>query len=262
MRKEKQSLNRKRRLDFIRREVIKHGNVSLYKLAENLNVSRMTIHRDLDELEKHGVLRKNRNGATAQPSGVFESNVAYRITRAVDAKKRLCAHAATLIETGDVILLDDATTLLPMIEHLKNKEDITVLSNFLPIQREVATLENVRLIGLCGEHIPQFDTFSGPICEQAVGQLKANIYFTSTTAIEDGAAFHPNLQVAGVKRAMMRASEKKFLLADVSKFNRSALSKFANLDEFDQIFIDAELSEPAKSRLQHLRKKLSLCPEG
>lgn len=260
MSKEKQPLSRKQRLDFIRCEVIKHGNVSVDNLVKKLHVSRMTIHRDLDELEKHGVLRKNRNGATAQPSGVFESNVAYRMTRAVDAKKRLCAHAATLIETGNVILLDDATTLLPMIEHLKNKEDTTVLSNFLPIQREVAALKNVRLIGLCGEYIPQFDTFSGPICEQALGQLKADIYFTSTTAIEHGAAFHPNLQVAGVKRAMMRASKKKFLLADVSKFNRSALSKFADIDEFDRVFIDAELPEPAKSQLQHFRKKILIVP--
>ena len=260
MSKEKQSLSRKQRLDFIRCEVIKHGNISLDSLVKKLHVSRMTIHRDLDELEKHGVLRKNRNGATAQPSGAFESNVAYRMTRSMESKKKLCACAAGLIETGDVILLDDATTLLPMVEHLKDKEDITVLSNFLPIQHEVATLKNVRLIGLCGEHIPQFDTFSGPICEQAIGQLKANVYFTSTTAIEGAAAFHPNLQVAGVKRAMMRASEKKFLLADVSKFNRSALSKFADLDEFDQIFIDAEPPEPAKSRLQRLRKKIVIVP--
>ena len=260
MSKEKQPLNRKQRLDFIRCEVIKRGSVSLDSIAKKLNVSRMTIHRDLDELEKRGVLRKNRNGATAQPSGVFESNVAYRMTRFMDAKKRLCAHAAELIETGDVIMLDDATTLLPLIEHLKKKEDITVLSNFLPIQREVAALENVRLIGLCGEYIPQFDTFSGPICEQAVSQLKADIYFTSTTAIEGDAAFHPNLQVAGVKRAMMRASAKKFLLADVSKFNRSALSKFADIDEFDQVLIDAELPDPAKTRLQHLENKIVIVP--
>jgi DeoR/GlpR family transcriptional regulator of sugar metabolism len=233
------TLTKAERLDRISRQVLDNGEASLDDLAEQLSVSRMTIHRDLEVLETRGVLRKIRNGATAQPSSAFESNVEFRMARAVAAKERLAAHAALLIEPGDVILLDEATTLLPMIPHLAGIDDLTVVSNFLPIQAAVSRMTSVRLIGLCGEYVRQFDTFSGPLCEQSVRQLRINRYFTSTTAIAADGAFHPNSAIAGVKRAMMRASVCKYLLADSAKFDRTALHRFADLDEFDRIFTDA-----------------------
>lgn len=242
----KANMTKTERLDLISREVLSKGEVSLDDLAASLGVSRMTIHRDLEVLETRGVLRKIRNGATAQPSSAFESNVEFRMARAVDAKQALAAHAVGLIEPGDVILLDEATTLFPMIPHLAEIDDLTVVTNFLPIQAAVSKLSGVKLIGLCGEYVRRFDTFSGPLCEQSVRQLRINRYFTSTTAIAGDGAFHPNSMIAGTKRAMMRASVRKYLLADVSKFERTALHRFADLDEFDQIITDTPLG-PARA---------------
>src|SRR5690606_30169049 len=92
------SLTRAQRLKRIADDVLANGSMLVDDLAAALNVSRMTIHRDLDDLEKQGILRKVRNGATAQPSSVFESNVAFRLASAVEAKRRIGKYAATLIE--------------------------------------------------------------------------------------------------------------------------------------------------------------------
>ncbi len=254
------NLSKSDRLEMITNDVLNKGEVTLDDLANALGVSRMTIHRDLEELESRGVLRKIRNGATAQPSSVFESNVEFRMSRSIEAKERLAAHAVTLVEPGDVILLDESTTLLPMIPLLAEIEDLTIVSNFLPVLTAVAKLPHLRMIGLCGEYVHQFGTFSGWMCEIAISQLRINRYFTSTTAIDGATAFHPHALVAGAKRAMMQASVHRYMLADLSKFTRTALYKFADLDEFDQILIDAELPADRARSLEHLRGKITVIP--
>jgi len=245
-----QNLPKGERIERIADFVLRNGEVGLDELVELLGVSRMTIHRDLEVLEARGVLRKVRNGATARPSSSFESNFEFRAAQSAAAKERLAAHAARLIEPGDVILLDEATTLLPMIPHLADVEGLTVVSNFLPIQDAVARFDNVRLIALSGEYIRQYHTFGGPLCEAAVGQLRINRYFTSTTAIDRSAAYHPSSLIASTKKAMMRSSVRSYLLADTTKFARTALHKVADLDDFELILTD---EPPPRECREHLR---------
>lgn len=244
------------RIERIADLVLRQGEVGLDELAQQLGVSRMTIHRDLEVLEGRGVLRKVRNGATARPSSAFESNFEFRAAQAAAAKERLAAQAAALIEPGDVILLDEATTLLPMIPLLEGIEGLTVVSNFLPVQDAVARFETVRLIALSGEYIRQYHTFGGPLCEAAVGQLRINRYFTSTTAIDGAAAYHPNSLIASTKKAMMRSAVRSYLLADASKFARTALHKVADLDDFELILTDQPPPRDHAEQLRPLAGKL------
>lgn len=255
------SLNRQERLEKISAIVLKKGEVSLDDLCESLDVSRMTIHRDLEELESRGVLRKVRNGATAQPSSSFESNVDFRRTRATEAKERLAKYAASLVEPGDVVLLDEATTTLPMAQYLAGIDGLTIVTNFEPIIRIFTESDTTRLIGLGGEYIKRYDTFSGPICEQQVLQLRVNRYFTSTTAILGSGAYHPNSQIAQVKRAMMQSSVHRYLLADTSKFGRTALHKFAELSDFDLILTDAPLPETSADEMRYVADKITVVPQ-
>ena len=82
--------------------VVEHGSVSANELVEAFGVSVMTVHRDLDELERQGVVRKYRGGVSAQPTSVFESNVAYRLNTAQAEKAALARHAREHDRAGDV----------------------------------------------------------------------------------------------------------------------------------------------------------------
>lgn len=254
------TLTRTERLKRIADDVLANGSMLVDDLAAALNVSRMTIHRDLDDLEKQGVLRKVRNGATAQPSSIFESNVTFRLASAAEAKRRIGKFAATFIEPGQSIILDEATTLLPLVEELPAVGELTVITNFMMIMQRLSGVENIHLIGLGGEYLRRFDTYTGMLCEAALKNLAANAYFTSTSAISNGAAFHPDPQISTIKRAMMRAASKRYLLIDHSKFGQTALMKVADLDQFDRIIVDQPIPDSELNANPILRERVVVAP--
>ena len=224
---------------YITEQVLKHGFVQVDELAEFLGVSRMTIYRDFDDLEKQGVLRKVRNGATAMPSSHFESNVQFRLNRQAPEKEAMARLALDWIEPGSAVILDEATTLLPLARRLPDIAPLTVITNFLPIVEELKSHKDIHLVALGGEYLPRFDTFTGLLTEQTLAGLHADLYFTSTSAVANAAAYHPDQQVVSVKRAMMRRATQRYLLVDHTKFNKTALHEFASLASFTAVIVDA-----------------------
>lgn len=229
------------RQKWITNIILDKGSVIVDELIDQLNVSRMTIHRDLDELEHLGVLRKITNGATAQPSSVFESDLRYRQKQSLPNKEAMAKVAIKYIETGQAIVLDDASTIIPVARLLPDLAPITVITNFQPVIRELTQYSDISLIGLGGNYNQRYDTFTGPICEQTVASLRANVWITSTTAVYDGYAYHPDPQVANVKRTMMTMADKKIMLLDFTKFGKTAIHKLAHLSEFDLVIVDSDV---------------------
>jgi DeoR/GlpR family transcriptional regulator of sugar metabolism len=245
-----ESHNQAERQALITQTILEQGSVLVDDLVERFSVSRMTIHRDLDDLERQGVLRKVRNGATAQPSSQFESNVRFRLSPQTAEKEAMAVLAARLIEPGQSILLDEATTLLPLVRRLPDLSPLTVITNFLPILESVKEQPGLHLIGLGGEYLPRFDTFTGLLTEQSVANLHADLYITSTTAVSNGTAFHPDQQVVSVKRAMMKHATIRCLMVDHTKFGKTALHEFTPLSAFNVIIVDAGI-EPAHLEALH-----------
>jgi DeoR/GlpR family transcriptional regulator of sugar metabolism len=230
------------RQDHITQFVLERGSVTVDDLVDLFGVSRMTIHRDLDELESLGVLRKVRNGATAQPSNLFESDYRYRNTKQLAEKVAVCRLAIKYIEPGQSIIVDDSTTVLQIAKFLPEVGPLTVVSSFLPFILAFANQKNIRLIALGGEYQPHFETFTGLICQKAVSGLHADICLLSAPAYKNGVLYSPEPDSIAIKRVMMAQSTQKFLLLDHTKFHRSALHYFASVSEFDHVIVDAGIA--------------------
>jgi DeoR/GlpR family transcriptional regulator of sugar metabolism len=140
------SLAPSERRERIAEIVLANESVSARDLASRFDVSVMTVHRDLDELERQGVLRKIRGGATPQPSSLFESNVRYRLAAAKAEKETLAHYALTMIEPGQAILLDDATTTLALARLLPGIAPLTVITNYLATIQLLHNAPGIRLI--------------------------------------------------------------------------------------------------------------------
>ncbi|GAA3647047.1 DeoR/GlpR family DNA-binding transcription regulator [Nonomuraea antimicrobica] len=230
--------------------IVRQGSASVTELAESFGVSLMTVHRDLDELERQGMVRKVRGGATAQASNVWESNIAYRLRAHTAEKDAIARVVAGLIEPGSSVMLDDSTTALAVARHLDELGPLTVVTNFLEAIRLLAGRPDVRLIALGGEYRPTHDSFLGLGCVDAVEAMNTDLVVVSTSAVSDQYAYHQEQEIVLVKRAMLRAASRRVLAVDGSKLARVALHRVAPLDDFDVIVVDA--NAPAEL-LQRLR---------
>lgn len=225
--------------------VLQHGSVSAHELAEMFHVSLMTIHRDLDELQRQGVVRKFRGGVSAQPSSVFESNVSYRLRAAREEKLAMARYARSLIEPGMAVMLDDSTTTLELARLLEDAVPLTVVTNFLETIKLLSGVRGLRLIALGGEYYPTHDSFLGVPCIEAIEALRVDLLFASTSAVSGGYAYHQEQEIVLVKRAMMRAARRSVLMVDHSKLGRVALHRLAPLSDIDLLITDRRAPEEA-----------------
>ena len=240
------------RQDAIAEIVLTVGSATAQDLAQQFGVSVMTVHRDLDELEHRGVLRKSRGMATAQPSGVFESSVAYRLKANVARKKELARQALTHVEPGMSLLFDDSTTVLQMIPYLSERAPLRVATNFLEATRQLAAMRGIRLMTLGGDYDTRHDAFLGVMCLQAIESIRVDATFMSTSALAGAYAYHQEERVVTFKRAMLQVANQRFLLMDHTKLGKVALHRLVPLSEFDAVIID---SGAPPALLEQLRVK-------
>jgi DeoR/GlpR family transcriptional regulator of sugar metabolism len=225
--------------------VVAHGSISANELAEMFHVSQMTVHRDLDELERRGVVRRYRGGVSAQASSVFESNVAYRLRAGRDAKVAMARHARTLIEPGMAVMLDDSTTTLELARLLEDLTPLTVITNFLETIKLLTAVRGIRLIALGGEYAPTHDSFLGVPCIEAIEALRVDLLFASTSAVSGNYAYHQEQEIVLVKRAMIAAARRSVLMVDHTKLGKAALHRLAPLSDVDLVITDGQAPEDA-----------------
>ncbi len=226
------------RQEWIAEYVIREGSVSASRLASIFGVSMMTIYRDLDELEERRIVRRERGGATAQPSSLFESDVRYRVLRHSAEKEALCGRAFEEIEPGQAVMLDDSTTLLPLVGRLPSLAPLTVITNFRKAVDELIGKKGIQIVCLGGEYLPTHDAYVGVVCEAAISAVRPDVLFMSMSAASRGVAFHQEPEIVRNKKAMLAVARRKILLLDHSKFGKSALHRLAPLSEFDLVLVD------------------------
>jgi DeoR/GlpR family transcriptional regulator of sugar metabolism len=240
--------------------ILKNNSVQVDQLCEQFHVSKMTIHRDLDELDKQGIIRKIRGGATAQPSYLFESDIHYRLNSAVPEKEAIARYALSFLESGQAIMLDDSTTVRTLGRILPVLKPLTIITNCLGLMMQLSGEKNINLISLGGEYLPRFDSYAGLICENAIASLRVNLLFMSASAVSGGVAFHQNQAIVKVKQAMMKSAARKILMVDKNKFGKVALHSLAHLNEFDLVLVDANINKSYLNDLKDARIPFEVAP--
>ncbi|MEU6142473.1 DeoR/GlpR family DNA-binding transcription regulator [Streptomyces sp. NPDC047081] len=242
-------------------KVLADGSATAAELAGRFGVSLMTVHRDLDELERQGIVRKFRGGVTAQPSGVFESNVQYRLKTMRAEKAAVAEEALKLIEPGMAVMLDDSTSALEIARRLRlgDVSPLTVVTNFLEAINLLADQRGIHLIALGGDYDPLHSSFLGVSCVEAIEQLRVDLCFASTSAVRGGYAYHQEQHIVSVKRAMLDAAARSVLLIDHTKLARTALHRVVPLSRFDLLLVDDGASAAALRDLDEQNVDYRVC---
>jgi DeoR/GlpR family transcriptional regulator of sugar metabolism len=240
--------------------VMAEGAVRIDRLAERFGISRMTVHRDLDELESRGVLRKARGVATAMSTSLVESSDVYRLGRQ-SVEKEAIAHAALEhIDPGHAIFLDDSTTVLHLAKLLSSRAPLTVITNVLTLMNELNGVRGISLVALGGNYFNWCSAFMGRMTNAAIARLRADTFIMSTSAITDDTCYHQSLDTVDTKRAMFDVSAQRILLADHTKFEKRALHALAHLSEFDLVIVDAETDKEHIERLRSQGVNVEVAP--
>ena len=235
---------------LITERVVAQGSCTAQELASEFNVSIMTVHRDLDALQRRGIVRKFHGGVTAEPSGVFEARMSYRLESQIREKSVIARAALQYVEPGMSVLLDDSTTILQMIPGLADRGPLHVSTSFLAGLRRLAEIQeasNLSVIGIGGRYDSLHDSFVGTQAINQIESMRWDAVFMSTSSIDEQNAFHQEEHIMAIKRAMMKASKRCYLLADHSKIGRVALHQITPLSAFDAVITD-QSADPAVLR--------------
>lgn len=215
------------------------GAVRTDELAESFGVSAMTVHRDLELLDRLGALRRVRGGARAVTGEVTEADVAQRRRRNAATKRALAQAASELIESGGVLALDDSTTVeaLGLFLHALNPACV-ITHSLAQMQALSASQPRMPLIGLGGRFVPATGSFLGSATVRQAEGLSADVAVVSTTSVRGDSLYHPDEDAALTKQALIQSGRTRILICDSSKFGAAGLHFVARLDDFDDIVVE------------------------
>ncbi len=214
---------RNARRDRIEMLVRERHTADIGFLAKELGVSEMTIRRDLRLLERDGRVLRLHGCAVAPRDSAFEPPYAVRMRENAARKMAIGRYAATLVEPGDVVIIDVGTTLLELAQRLPEDKQVTAVTNWIPVVEVLARKSGIKVMLTGGlvrlEELSTTGTWAGDTFKN----VNADKTFLGVGGISPERGFTDyDLAEAEVKRAMMSASRETFVLADSSKFGRVA----------------------------------------
>lgn len=223
--------------------VMERGNITIAEICSRFNVSDMTARRDLNELDRQGLLRRVHGGAIANLGRSYEPSFQTRSVKKQEEKKAIGLKAAELIFDGDSIALDVGTTTLEIVPGLRGKRNLTIITSCLQIAAKIVdqiSLEvDARLIITGGIVRPRELSMVGHIPEQVYQDLHVDKAFIGIGGIslEEGLTEY-NIEDAQIKRMLMRNAREKIVVADGAKFGVTTFTSVAPLNAVDKIVTD------------------------
>ncbi|WP_375688423.1 DeoR/GlpR family DNA-binding transcription regulator [Pseudooceanicola sp. LIPI14-2-Ac024] len=231
-------------LEIARRE----GKVTVEDLADRFGVTLQTIRRDLTDLAESGRLDRVHGGAVL-PSGT--SNIGYEERRALNpgAKEAIARACAARIPEGCSIFLNIGTSTEAVARALTRHRDLMVVTNNMNVANILAANAQCEIFVTGGSLRRADGGLVGPLATETIRQFKFDLAVIGCSGLDgDGDLLDYDVQEVGVSQAILRQSRRTFLVADHSKFARSAPARIASLAEVDALFTDRALDDTLAAR--------------
>lgn len=231
----------------------KQGSVAVSDLANILDVSSVTIRKDLTFLEEKQLLYRTHGNAILINPYINDRHVSEKEKFAMEEKRAIGICAANLITPNDSIIIASGTTMHAFARQIKAQEHLTVITAAINVTSILSRDKDIEIIQLGGfvrhSSVSTVGNYAEKILEDfscsklylGVDGIDLNYGLTTTNAME-----------ASLNRGMMRVAQKTIVLADSSKFGRRGFSKICDLDSVDHIITDKNISQ---STLDALRER-------
>lgn len=223
-----------------------NGEVSVQDLAERLDVTTMTIRRDLDTLEQKGELVRTHGGAVLTKAGIIEFAFKRKGEKNAEEKRLVAEEAANFIRPGMTVALDTGTTCLEVAKAISGTENLTVLTSSLAIGSALYAADHIDLVLLGGKARRGSPDLTGWLTEENLRHFRVDIAVLGADGVSRDGVYTRDESVARVSKAMIACAGSALLVIDHTKFRRPAFIEYAEWKDFDHIVTDAGVS--AKDR--------------
>lgn len=239
---------KKERHEKIIKAVNSKGIITTQELMQILEVSDMTIRRDLEELNTSGKLIRIHGGAQSVTYSIdIELSHTQKQVIHMEEKLAIARYAANLIKDHDTIYLGPGTTIELMASMIRSKPDF-ILTNSLPVFETLKDRFEKQLILCGGTYRNHTGCFVGTITNEQLGQFNLNAAFISCNGISNENISTSSLEEGKAQAIALKHSQQRYLLADHSKFNRQDLYNYYSLYNIDEAISDPSLSEELAER--------------
>ena len=252
-----------------RARVIEHlrkvGMASLKDMADVLQVSISTLRRDVDYLCESGHLERTHGGAVLKINRQRSFEPAPEIASELEsvAKRSIGARAADMIRPGQTVIFDSGTTTAAVALHAREKGlSFTAFTNDLAIAALLSTSSVVKVYLAGGRVRTGSTTLLGSDALQSIMRLHADIAFIGTHALTATDLSDTSIELAEVKRAVLKAADSVILVADSSKIFSRAFCRFGSTSEISLLLTDDRLSPQSEADLKAAGVPLEIVPEA
>jgi len=225
-------------------KVKKEGSVKVISLCDELNVSSVTIRKDLKQLEDKALLFRTHGGATLTNTYTADRPVNEKVSIQSAEKFNIGEAAAKLIEPNDCILIASGTTVLSFAKSIQPQGNLTVITAALNVALELIHNKEIEVIQLGGLLRNSSSSVTGPYAERILDDFSCSKLFLGADGIDlDFGLTTTNMMEAQLNRKMIAAAQKTIVLADSTKFNKRGFGKICGLEDIQQVITDSGISE-------------------
>ena len=208
-------------------------------LAKDLEVSTMTIRRDLRRLADEDIVTLVHGGAVYNEGGAYLPALTVREKTMRREKSAIAEYCAQQIPEGSAVYLDNGSTTVEIADALRGKQNIAVLSHSLPVLNILSHAKNIQLISVSGIYEPRAKGFFGDLALRMLRQFRIDIAFLGVTAVDaDDGVMSAVFYEQALKKVLVERAKKKILAIDHTKIGGSSFLKVCDLHEIDGIVTD------------------------
>lgn len=229
---------------YILENLARNGFIKVIDIAKELDVTPVTIRKDLKYLEEKKLLYRTHGSASPINPLTSDIDVEEKEKMQKDEKKRIAIAASKLIEENDSIIIASGSTVHTLAEHITPINHLTVVTASLKASLLLNTLNNIEIIQLGGTVRKNSSSVIGDYTSKFFEQITCSKLFLGVDGIDiEHGITNSNIEEAILNKKMIEASLRTIILADSSKFGRRGFGKICNLDRVDVIITDDGISK-------------------
>jgi DeoR/GlpR family transcriptional regulator of sugar metabolism len=244
-------------------EVRRRGGVRVSDLTSLFDVSDMTVRRDLEELDRRGLVQKVHGGAVLATNSAEEPGFEAKSVRERPEKSALSVAAAGLVSPGQALAVSAGTTTRALATALAAISDITVVTNSVRVAEAFAATAGLarQTVVLTGGIRTPSDALVGPLADATIRSLHVDVLFLGVHGMDPVAGLTtPNLAEAETNRVFLAHAKKVIVVADHTKWRTVGLCTFGPLSAADVLVTDDRLDEDARAVLAETVGELVVAP--